>query len=115
MHFSKTLIDTIFTNNICKPHKAGILVTPISDRLMQFCVIIGKFQISNHKTKYVEIESLNPQALNNFKTAINKLNIYDKLETSIDADPNKNDDILANVLAHAKLKHLPKKHKCLIS
>ena len=31
------------------------------------------------------------------------------METSIDADPNKNYDILANVLAHAKLKHLPKK------
>ena len=57
---SNTLIDNIFTNNICKPHKAGILVTPISDHLMQFCVIIGNFQISNHKTKYVEIESLNP-------------------------------------------------------
>ena len=64
---SNTLIDNIFTNNICKPHKARILVTPISDHLMQFCVIIGNFQISNHKTKYVEIESLNPQALNNFK------------------------------------------------
>ena len=84
-------------------------MTPISDHLMQFCVIIRKFQISSHKTKYVEIESLNPQALNNFKTAINKSNIYDKLETSIDADPNKKYNILANVLAHAKLKHFPKK------
>ena len=31
------------------------------------------------------------------------------METSIDAYPNKNYDILANVLAHARFKHLPKK------
>ena len=34
---------------------------------------------------------------------VRMLHIYDKLETSIDADPNKNYDILANVLAHAKI------------
>ena len=39
---SNTLIDNIFTNNICKPHESGILVTPISDHLMQFCILKRK-------------------------------------------------------------------------
>ena len=45
---SNTLIDNIFTNNFCNPHLAGILVTPVSDHLVQFCIIkknIGTLQI----------------------------------------------------------------------
>ena len=46
---SNTLIDNIFTNDFCKPHLSGILVTPISDHLMQFCTIIGKKERSSKK------------------------------------------------------------------
>ena len=65
---SNTLIDNIFTNDFCKPHLSGILVTPISDHLMQFCTIIGKKErASKNYPKYFEDKNLSPLALNNFK------------------------------------------------
>ena len=78
---SNTLIDNIFTNNFCKPHLAGILVTPVSDHLIQFCIIKGKQgQPTNNSPKYIEVENLNPLSMNNFRQAILKSNIYEKLE-----------------------------------
>ena len=50
---SNTLIDNIFTNDFCKPHLSGILVTPISDHLMQFCTIIGKKERSSKTTRNI--------------------------------------------------------------
>ena len=73
---SNTLIDNIFTNDFCKPHLPGILVTPISDHLMQFCTIIGKKERSSKNyPKYIEVENLSPLAMNNLKQAIVKSNI----------------------------------------
>ena len=72
---SNTLIDNIFTNDFCKPHLSGILVTPISDHLMQFCTIIGKKERSTKNyPKYIEVEKPTPLAIHNFKQAIVKSN-----------------------------------------
>ena len=78
---SNTLIDNIFTNNFCKPHLAGILFTPVSDDLIQFCIIKGRLRhpISN-SPKCIEVENLNPLPINNFRHAILKSNINEKLE-----------------------------------
>ena len=78
---SNTLIDNIFANDFCKPHLSGILVTPISDHLMQFCTIIGKKESSTKNySKYIEVEKLTPLAINNFKQAIVKSNVYEKVK-----------------------------------
>ena len=107
---SNTLIDNIFTNDFCKPHLSGILVTPISDHLMQFCTIIGKKERSTKNyPKYIEVEKLTPLAINNFKQAIVKSNVYEKLKTDPDANPNYNYEILSSVIIEAKANHLPKK------
>ena len=107
---SNTLIDNIFTNDFCKPHLSGILVTPISDHLMQFCTIIGKKERSTKKyPKYIEVKKLTPLAINNFKQAIVKSNVYDKLKTDPDANPNYNYEILSSVIIESKANHLPKK------
>ena len=54
-----------------------ILATPISDHLMQFCTIIGKKERSSKNyQKYIEVENLSPLAMNNFKEAIVKSNVY---------------------------------------
>ena len=50
---SNTLIRNIFTNDFCKPHFTGILVTPISDHLMQFYTIIGKKERSTKTTRNI--------------------------------------------------------------
>ena len=56
--------DNILTNNLCKPHFAGILVTQVSDHFMHFCII------KEGKNNY-------PKYLNNFKRVILKSNIYE--------------------------------------
>ena len=107
---SNTLIDNIFTNDFCKPHLSGILVTPISDHLMQFCTIIGKKERSSKNyPKYIEVENLSPLAMSNFKQAIVKSNVYQKLKTDPDANPNNNYEILSAVIMESKANHLPKK------
>ena len=88
-----TLIDNIFTNNFCKPHLAGILVTPVSDHLMQFCIIKERQgrPIINF-LKCIEVENINPLSISNFKHGILKSNVYEKLVKNLDCDPNQNDD-----------------------
>ena len=88
---SNTLIDNIFTNIFCKPHLARMLVTPVSDHLIHFCIIKGKQgQPTNNSPKYIEVENLNPLSINNFRQAILKSNIYEKLEKNTDLDSNQN-------------------------
>ena len=109
---SNTFIDNIFTNDFCKSHLSGILVTPISDHLMQFCTIIGKKERSSKKyLKYIveKVESLGPLSMNNFKQAIVKSNAYQKLKTDPDANPNNNYELLSAVIMESKANHLPKK------
>ena len=79
-----TLIDNSFTNDFCKPHLAGLLITPIPDYLMQCCTIIEKKERSTNSRKAA------PLATNNFKHAIVKSNVYEKLKTDPDANPNYN-------------------------
>ena len=45
---------------------------------MQFCTIIGKKERSTKNyPKYIEVEKLTPLAINNFKQAIVKSNVYE--------------------------------------
>ena len=86
------------------------MVNPISDHLMQFCTILGKKERSiNNYPKYIEVEKLTPLAINNFKQAIVKSNVYKKLKTDQDADPNINYEILSLAIIESKANHIPKK------
>ena len=106
---SNTLIDNIFTNNICKPHESGILVTTISDHLMQFCIFKGNYEASNDLPKYIEVETINSKSINNFKCALSKSDVFAKLDKFPNANPDRNYNILATALTDAKVKHLPPK------
>ena len=109
---SNTLIDNIhvFTNNFCKPHLAEILVTPVSDYLTQFCIINWrKGRPINNFPKCIEVENINPLFINNFKHAILKSNIYEKLAKNPDFDPNQNYEIFLSALTEAKTNHISKK------
>ena len=108
---SNTLIDNIFTNTLCKPHESGILVTPICDHLMQFCIFKGNYKASNDLPKYIEVETINSKSINNFKCALSKSDIFAMLDKFPNANPDSNYDILATALADAKVKHLPPKNK----
>ena len=107
---SNTLIDNIFTNDFCKSHLSGNSVTLISDHLMQFWTIIRKKERSTKKyPKYIEVENLTLLAIHNFKQAIVKSNLYEKLKIDPNAYPNNNYKILSTVIFKSKAKHLPKK------
>ena len=108
---SNTLIDNIFTNNFCKSYLAGILVTPVSDHLMQFCIIKGRQGRPIHNfPKCIEVENINPLSINNFKHAILKSDIYEKLAKNPDSDPNQNYEIFLSAFTEAKTNNIPKKN-----
>ena len=103
---------TIYSQiTLCKPHESGILVTPIADHLMQFCIFKGSYEATNNLSKYIEVKNMNPKSINNLKSALSKSDVYEKLDKFLDANPDSNYDILAIVIADAKVKHIPKKTK----
>ena len=53
---SNTLIDNIFTNNLGKTHISGILTSPISDHLLNFCIFEDTHVCHIKKNMFVEIE-----------------------------------------------------------
>ena len=88
-------------------NESGILVTPISDHLMQFCIFKGNYKASNDLPTYIEVESINSKSISNFKCALSKSDVFAMLDKSPNAIPDSNYDILATTLADAKVKHLP--------
>ena len=76
---ASTLIDNVFSNVIDKDHTCGILVRPISDHQMYFCILNENYIKPITKQKFVEIEESSQEALARFKTEIANSEIYDKL------------------------------------
>ena len=76
---SKTLIDNIFLNDICKRIKAGNIATTISDHLTQFLAIPSKETpiVSTHDIMKPSFKDFDPRK---FKNAITKINIRNKLQ-----------------------------------
>ena len=106
---TSTLIDNIYTNAIDKSHiLCGILIHPISDHQMYFCVLDETYQKLNNKPKYIEFEKLNETSMIEFKYEIENADLNHELDHELSADPNLNYEILAKVLQSAKIKHIPK-------
>ena len=105
---TSTLIDNVYTNAIDKSHICGILIHPISDHQMYFCVLDETYQRLNNKPKYIEFEKLNETSMIEFKHEIENADLNRKLNHELSADPNLNYEILAKVLQSAKTKHIPK-------
>ena len=102
---------SVFSNIINKDHTCGILVRPISDDQMYFCILNENYIKPITKQKFVEIEQSSQEALARFKTKIANSEIYDKLQKDLSTDPNDNYKILSGVLEKAKNIHIPKKYK----
>ena len=106
--------STLIDNFLCKlSHRisnatAGILINSISDHLPYF--ILLDINIYNNKIpKFIQIKHQSAQAIANFKLEIANANIYNKLDLSLQADPNRNYNILQQTIAYAIKKHLPTK------
>ena len=106
---SYSLIDNIFTNNISKQHTSGIITSPVSDHLLNFCILEGNHTQNPIQSKFVEIENMTPNSINNFKIALQRANIHSELNLEPYANPNINYTILSSILSDLKNVHIPKK------
>ena len=92
---TSTLIDNVYSNVIDKEHTCGILVRPISDHQMYFCILNENYIKPITKRKFVEIEECSKEALDRFKIEIANSGIYDKLQKDLPTEPNDNYKILS--------------------
>ena len=99
---SSTLIDNIFTNNIDETGKSGILLNNISDHQIIFTYIENMSYIME-VPKYMEIERNDPRSMQNFVRELEELNIYDRLETPLNINPQENYATFLNMVNIAKI------------
>ena len=66
---------------------------------------------ANNAHRYIEVEVCNEYSIDQFRNEIANANIYDKLDLSPSANPNKNYELLAEQLQIATSTHMPKKIK----
>ena len=86
---TSTLIDNVYTNVLDKKHTSGILIRPISDHQMYFCIMNEKFGKSAKNKKFIELEVFNDESIERFQNEIAK--------------------IVSTFLQNAKNKHFPKR------
>ena len=108
---TSTLIDNIYTDVLDKSHTCGILVRPLSDNQMYFCVTNESYIKPTNNQKYIEVEVLSEENIERFRKEIADLKIHNKLDETLDRDPNYNYEIVSTLLQNAKSKHIPKQVK----
>ena len=75
---------------------------------MYFCVMNENYLKPVIAQKYVEVEVFNVEASENFKNKISILEIHDKLNKTLNRDPNHNYKIASTLLQTAKTKNISK-------
>ena len=63
---TSTLIDHVYTNVLDKKHTSGILIRPISDHQMYFCILNENFGKSAKNKKFIELEVFNDESIERF-------------------------------------------------
>ena len=77
-----------------KSHISGILIRPISDHQMYFCVMNENFRNPVTQSKRIKVEIFNEESISNFQNEIAKLEIHNELDKNHNKDPNYNYEIL---------------------
>ena len=90
---ASTLIDNIFTNNTNQNHISVVLVRPIFDHQMQFCILPEDQSYKKDNIKTIEVKIINEATLLKFKNDVIEADIYNKLSKDINSNPNTNYDI----------------------
>ena len=103
-----TLINNIYTNVLDKSHISGIMIRPISDHQMYFCIMNENYLNPAVALKYVEIEVFNEKEIESFKTEIATLRIHNKLYKILNRDPNHNCKHFSTLPQAAKSKYISK-------
>ena len=91
-----------------KNHTNLILTSTISDHQMTCCMLPNHNVINPVNRNYIEVETINEKTLGQFKNALTSTNIHEKMNHEEYANPNKNYQILINILSKAKEIYMPK-------
>ena len=102
-----TLIDNVYTNAIDKIYTSCILIRPISDYQMHFCILNENYAKTNNARRYIEVKVSSEHSIDQFRNEFANSNIYNKLDHSPNANPNINYELLAEQLRIAKSTHVP--------
>ena len=94
---SSSLIDNIFTNDTEEKETAGILLNHVSDHQIIF-TYIEKLSYIEILPKFITIEKNNTASVQNFIREMDDLNIYDKLNQSIDSNPEENYEVFLKLI-----------------
>ena len=103
---SSTIIDNIFSNEMCSNDVSGIFVNHISDHQAIFTITSTKLN-NRMEQQYVSIETKDDVSLNNFITEVSNMNISELLNRNINANPTENYELFSRLVQEAKTKHLP--------
>ena len=82
---SATLIDNIFTNDLCNDISSGLLINDISDHLPVFAVCIGKELIKTPNDPYRFVRIMDKDSVDSFKNELTKevwTDVFDKVDAS---------------------------------
>ena len=103
---SSTIIDNIFSNEICSNDASGIFINHISDHQTIFTITPTKLNDSMEQ-QYVSIETKDDVSLNNFITEVRNMDIPEILNKNINANLTENYELFSKLVQEAKSKHLP--------
>ena len=106
---SCSLLDNIFCKlspNTIKT-SSGIIYTSISDHFPYFVCIENVLSSKSSKTKFVPKKYNVEKARQAFLNDLESQNIYGKLNTNVDCNPNENYAILAKTLEDTREKYFP--------
>ncbi len=105
-----TLIDNVCCklSNTTLNAPSGILIRQFSDHKPYFICLV-KLNRNNPPPKFIKIRIQNNKNINSPCTELINSNIINKLNTSPNADPNNNYNILRTLIENATNKHIPDK------
>ena len=98
---SSSLIDNIVTNDTEEKETTGILLNHLSDHQIIF-TYIEKLSYIEKVPKFITIEKNNTASIQNFICEMKTLNKYDKLNKSIDSNPEENYEIFLKSIKDVK-------------
>ena len=87
----------------------SILIRPISDHQMYFCIMNENFGKSAKNKKFIKLEVFNDESIERFQNKIANLETHNKLDANINKNLNHNYKIVSTFLQNAKNKHIPKR------
>ena len=103
---SSTINDNIYSNKIDCYDNSGIFIDHISDQQAIFTTTSTKFS-NEMQDQYVTIQTNDDASLNNFVTELRNMNMTDRLNNNLNANPFYQNYSFIKLLQDAKHKHLP--------